>query len=699
MLRPERMSKLSVTGSTAVMDDAIEALHDLDLVHVSDYDGSWEGFDNGTPLAGNDETSERLIQVRSIENILDIGDEDVDGPVDLEGYEDRIEEVREQVNELEDRRQELRDELREVREQRRQIAPFVELGVDVELLGGYDAIDVAVGETEDVEALRRALAEHGDVDEFDVFGDGVVAVAAALADDASLGDVLVGVDFRAIEVPDAEGDPAALHDEFEAREADLQGRLDEIEDEKESLKQEFASFVLAVEEELSVRTQKNEIPLQFATTENAFVAEGWVPADDVDLVRTALHDAVGEHVEVRVLETVDYDDVHHGDDGDVPPTKTENSAPASPFELLVNAINTPKYSELDPTTALLLTFPAFFGFMIGDLGYGALYTVIGFGIWSKMDSPAFKSLGGIAMWAGGFTMLFGVLYGEFFGLHELGAILYADGPPIHKGLESDWALVWLVATVFLALLHLNVGYVFGFVNDLSHGLRDATLENVSWLLLMDGVWIWILAKPQGLKPGFLVGEASVLNAEPVALGFTGLPASVGPLALGVAGIGFVMLLVGEAIAQGGPIGALVGGLESLNVLVNVLSYARIPAVLLAKAGMAFVVNLLVFGAYEVTSHGDTETHFMVGQSVEQALHHHPEASILFPGLFEFGAVGLVGGAVVLVVGHVLVLGLGITSAGLQAVRLEYVEFFGKFYEGGGRNYEPFGYQRNYTTED
>jgi Archaeal/vacuolar-type H+-ATPase subunit I len=46
-----------------------------------------------------------------------------------------------------------------------------------------------------------------------------------------------------------------------------------------------------------------------------------------------------------------------------------------------------------------------------------------------------------------------------------------------------------------------------------------------------------------------------------------------------------------------------------------------------------------------------------------------------------------------------VLALGVTSAGLQAVRLEYVEFFGKFYEGGGRQYLPFGYERTYTTTD
>ncbi len=104
-----------------------------------------------------------------------------------------------------------------------------------------------------------------------------------------------------------------------------------------------------------------------------------------------------------------------------------------------------------------------------------------------------------------------------------------------------------------------------------------------------------------------------------------------------------------------------------------LSYARIPAVLLAKAGMAFVVNLLVFGVY----HG----HF--------ALTNAPESGI---GLVHTGAVGVVVGLVVLVVGHLIVLALGVTSAGLQAIRLEYVEFFQKFYEGGGDPYEPFGHE-------
>ena len=78
MLRPERMAKVSVTGSRRVMEPVIEAVHELGLVHLSDYDGSWAGFDNGNPIAGADEVSEKLVTVRALESTLDLSRDDHD---------------------------------------------------------------------------------------------------------------------------------------------------------------------------------------------------------------------------------------------------------------------------------------------------------------------------------------------------------------------------------------------------------------------------------------------------------------------------------------------------------------------------------------------------------------------------------------------------------------------------------------------
>ena len=146
MLRPERMSKVSVTGSKGVMPTVIETIHDLNLVHLSDYDGSWEGFENGNPIEGADAVSEKLVTVRALESTLDVEDGDVAPTQVGDDWETRLERVRTRVNDLDDERSELTRELREVEDKIDRVEPFAELGIDLDLLSGYDSVEVLVGE-------------------------------------------------------------------------------------------------------------------------------------------------------------------------------------------------------------------------------------------------------------------------------------------------------------------------------------------------------------------------------------------------------------------------------------------------------------------------------------------------------------------------------------------------------------------------
>jgi V/A-type H+-transporting ATPase subunit I len=401
-------------------------------------------------------------------------------------------------------------------------------------------------------------------------------------------------------------------------------------------------------------------------------------------------------------------------DDDDPPILQDNPGVVKPFEVLIEAVSRPKYSELDPTFILFLTFPAFFGFMIGDLGYGLIYMGIGYYLYSAFDSPGFRSMGGVTIAAGIFTVIFGILYGEIFGLHLI-ATYFWEGvvglahAPIEKGLSpagAEWATGWLVVSVIVGIFHLNVAWIIGFVEDLQmHDIKHAIYENGSWILMMNGLWVWIFSdaiKNANVLPAFVYETFSSEGVIP--LGFNGFPAMELFTIPGIGGsmtvpllifiVGFVVLAYGE----------LVEAIEFLNVLVNVLSYTRLAAVLLAKAGMAFTVNLLFFGVWVTeTGHG-AEWHFGIQHSpayyLEQGTYNGEVVTeALFPGLVHGEAASILVGILVLVLGHILVLALGVTSAGLQAVRLEYVEFFGKFFEGGGREYTPFGYERSHTTSD
>ncbi|AFK18036.1 V-type ATP synthase subunit I [Haloferax mediterranei ATCC 33500] len=729
MLRPEQMSKVSVTGSKGVMPEVIEAVHDLRLLHVTEYDGSWQeefGFETGTPIEGAESASDKLVTVRSLKSILGVEDSDAGRqrivPDDALG--EPLEEIRTEVNELDDRRSELENKLRAVDEEIDAMEPFVDLGIDLDLLSGYDTLQVVVGHGNRDE-IERAVVDAGEINAYEIFsGERTHAIFGRPTEGASemaLTDALVGAEFATLEVPDASGSPEDHIRDLEQEKRELESKLETVESELHDIAVEEGEFLLAAEERLDIDVQKTEAPLSFATTENAFVAEGWIPTERYNTFASELKSIVGEHVDVEELERAEFshDGHDHAREGvpeaggtaaatdggavtmsnDEPPVVQNNSGAVKPFELLVQAVNRPNYYEFDPTVILFLTFPAFFGFMIGDFGYGVIYTAIGYYLYAGFESETFKSMGGMTIAAGLFTTLFGILYGEIFGFHLITQYLWEGAlglshPPIEKGLSpatSEWALGWLTVSVVVGIFHLNVGYIFDFVEKFQlHGAKEAVLEAGSWILMLNGLWIWVFSDALGgVPPEFLFTTFASGGLLP--LGFSGFSYTVGWAGLGLYLLGAAFLAMAEPAELA----------EFASVLSNVLSYTRLGAVLIAKASMAFAVNLLVFGVYTTGHGGEVEWHFGLGHMphIGEMVHGHEVTNILFGGLFHSGAAGVVGGLLVLVVGHLVVLALGVTSAGLQAVRLEYVEFFGKFFEGGGREYEPFGYDRQFTTED
>ena len=729
MLRPERMSKVSVTGSKRVIDDVIETVHSLNLLDLSDYDGSWEGFEGGRSLESAAETNQQLVTVRALESTLGIEDSDAGQTriVDHEELTAELPALRERINDLDDQRSELETQMREIDEEIDAVEPFAQLGLDLDLLSGYDSLAVLVGQG-DRDAIAAALNDEAAINRFEIFSGGdTQAIFAQPADDHEatselIADAIVGVEFTTLSVPDAEDSPEQYVADLEGQRETVAAELGEVEAELETVKAESAGFLLAAEEYLTIEAQKKEAPLSFATTTNAFVAEGWIPTARYDELEAALDSEVDGPVDVDEIERAQFKsngethvEQHSGADAaetatdggevvadgsgtvtmadDGPPVVQGNTSAAKPFQVLIDAFSRPKYSEFDPTVLVFLTFPVMFGFMIGDVGYGVLYMLIGYVLYTRFDASGLQSMGGVAMWAGGFTALFGVLYDEVFGLHP-----FAEPMPeylglgfltLHKGLKpyyAEWALAWFFVSILVGVVHLNMGYLLSFIEDVNlHGLKDAVFESGSWLLMLNGVWAFVLSDLfRAQKPDFLFTVFNEGSDAAVALGFNGFSETVGIVGGAAFFVGAVLLGLGEPMEIP----------EVLNPLVNALSYTRLAAVLLAKAGTAFAVNLIVFGAY---FNGGNFHFIFTGSELSQL--QAEGAEIMFAGLTTSGTTGLIVGALVLLVGHTVVLALGVTSAGLQAVRLEYVEFFGKFYEGGGRRYIPFGYDRTHTTTD
>ncbi|GAB7092336.1 V-type ATP synthase subunit I [Halorubrum luteum] len=721
-LRPEQMSKVSVTGSKRVIDDVIEAAYDHHSLHVTDYDERYEGFEPGSSLDGAETVNERLVTVRALESILDVEGDEVDAaePVDDSELTAELTQLRDRVNDLNDRGDELRASIRDRQDEIDRMEPFADLGIDLDLLRGYDSLEVVVGQAKP-DAIETALADAEGIEAFETFAGGDVVAAFARptadADDGVVQDALVGVDVALLEVPEASTTPTEYVEELEREQAELRADLEEIESELDAIKEEAAGFLLRAEEQLTIEAEKKQAPLSFATTENAFIAEGWIPTETYPAFEATLDDAVGDHAEVEELErasftpdgnhhteavhdddgaTVATDGGHAHDDRDEPPVVQDNGSASGPFELLVQGFGRPKYSEFDPTLLVFLTFPLMFGFMIGDIGYGLLYAGIGAYLYRSYDG-AMREMGAVAIWAGIFTILFGIYYGiDVFGYHAY-PWFGIEAWEVSKGLSpgaTEWALAWLVVSVLFGILHLNVGYLLGFVSRYQqHDLKHAVYEGASWLLLLNGIWIWIFSQHvPGPKPEFIFESVSVLTFGAVSFG--GFPAAVGIAGLVAAAVGVLLIAIGEPAELP----------EVLAPVVNAVSYARIMAVLLAKGGMALAANLLAFGAY-IDDGGAGSFNFIftpsnLANAQERAA--AGEVELVFAGMTtspDFTAIGVVAGILVAIIGHIVVLLLGITAAGIQGIRLEYVEFFGKFYEGGGDEYRPFGYDRTYTADE
>jgi V/A-type H+-transporting ATPase subunit I len=386
---------------------------------------------------------------------------------------------------------------------------------------------------------------------------------------------------------------------------------------------------------------------------------------------------------------------------DDPPVVQDNAGITQPFELLTNAVGRPNYSEFDPTVILFLTFPLMFGFIIGDVGYGLIYAGIGYYMIRSFESETFKNFGVITAAAGISTAVFGFLYGEIFGLHLVASqfwegVVGLSHAPIEKGLSpatNYWANTWFLVTALFGLVHLNTAYVLDFIEQRTlHGTKEAIVETGSWILALNGLWVFVFSRlAENAKPDLLFETFDSGPAAAFELGFSGFSPMVGWIGVGMFVLGAVLLLAG-------PTHELI---EIHVTLAHTLSYLRIAAVLLAKAGMAFAVNLLFWGAYATEGDHGAAWHFALGHMphVGDMSHGHEVTEVLFPGMVHMGPAMVVFGVLVLILGHVVVLILGVTSSGIQSIRLEYFEFFEKFYDGNGIAYTPFGSERNYTAEE
>jgi len=635
MFEPQPMTKVIIAGSKDYMNIAVDAMHKHDVVHIADFVDEDEDFKIGKPDERITNLSERAVSIRSIASYLNIkGKEDIPNKYPEGAIIDTIDAKTKQL--------------------------------DFEVKQVTNSISEIESKIKDVKDKKRLLEPLKSFDlPLDLYtGYRSLAVfVGTLKGSLTISDITS--DYELETVPYGRGHAIALFVPREFEDEVLK-RLQEQSyaalplSEMEGIPKDILANLDAQLTELQSEKQKHEEDV--ADVRQKYI-EYILASDEYLSIETQKAEAplrfattknafiVEGWVPTKDLEPVQRDmdratnghvivavDTSEAEDVEKVPVALKNPLPSRPLEVLIKAFSIPKYDEIDPTTLMTFMYPFLFGIMLGDIGYGAVVIALGLLVSRRVKSKGIRDLAVIGIYAGVLSIIFGFIFNEFFGVEVFGnrgLLTFIQYPVIPR---LDNVLILLIATLVIGLLMLSLGFVLGFVNEYrQHGLKHAVFAKVSWLCML---WGGVLVITLILPP---------LTSR------TGIQLSVGLAGgLAVAVIGFVLLIMGEGV---------IGIAELPSLLSNVLSYSRLLSIGISSAGIALAVNKLSYALF-----------------------------------LSKGGVFIIFGALMLLVGHAVNTVLGILDSGLQALRLHYVEFFTKFYRGGGIKYKPFGFERKYTEE-
>jgi len=661
MLKPKQMSRLLIAASRDQMAPVIAELYRHNLFHIEEYVDAgaegYEGFKIGSPLSGASEKSTDLIKIRAMTNAVSLSADDVDaGPsCSMDELQTRIERdlplLEREVEELSVRRSKLDTRVKELEQKITEITPFLSVPADLNLYHGYKRFTTIAGYVSREVTLTVPCEMHFSKGKEKNF----LVVVFPTEQKGDVEKALQEAGFQSIPVPDESGSPKGRIEFYQGEIASLNGEIREISKKLEDVRAKPASFLVACEELLKAEVDQTEAPLRFATTKQTFVAEGWVPSDKVtDVTNSLVHVTEGK-IYVTVLPT----DIEH----DSVPVEYNNPDFAKPTQVLMDVYSRPGYTEIDPTLMIAIVFPLFFGLIVGDVGYGLIFLAMAYGLRKFLKGEAGEQLLTVLRNASISTIFFGIIFSEFlgFGIPGWSPVLYSRHLMAEEGGHGPNIPELMVLSIWIGIIHLTLGRILGMYNhaqqDHGHHRTLAVMANFGWLAVMWGIILAIWSSATiPLMPSFT--GLPVLFTAPVA-GFGVNPGHV---------IGVVLLLVGIVLIARENILEVI---ELPTIVSHVLSYARLVAVGLSGVAIAMVVNYMTFEMF-----------------INPALENFTLLSIVL----------IIVGLGIFLFGHLLNIALCILGGGLHSIRLHYVEFFTKFYKGGGIKYNPFGIKRRFTEE-
>ena len=431
---------------------------------------------------------------------------------------------------------------------------------------------------------------------------------------------------------------------------DLEAEIAKAQEQVKQLESELAECAVSrqdlelISDYYRTRAEKYRILGEIPQTASTFAISGYVPAAKADAIVKELSEHYGAAAETEEIK-----------EEEEPPVLLHNNRFSESVEGVLASFGLPAKGEIDPTFFTSIFYVFLFGLMLSDAAYGLIVS-LACGIvllkFPRMETNLRKSVQ-LFFWCGLSTLFWGVLFGGYFGdaLDVISETFFG-----HKiSIPALWfvplnePMRMLLYSMLFGVIHLFTGLALkGYMYIRDHKYMDFVCDVIFWYMLLLGL-IGLL-----IPSSMFAGIAGKQIVFPAALNAAAKWSAI----LGAVGI---VLFSGRS-SKNPALRIALGAYDLYNItgwLSDVLSYSRLLALGLATGVIASVVNQM--GS-------------MGGKSIGGV--------ILF--------------IIVFVIGHVFNMAINLLGAYVHTCRLQYVEFFGKFYEGGGKPFEPFKLKTKYV---